>query len=210
MSKSKVIGKPSAKIKSIINEVNRIPSFIENLAEECKEIARETLMQYAQEPLTGTSLFTQKHGEELVNYIVAQPITSSGKQSTDKNSKSWEVRAGVNVSEEIALELYYAEYGAGILADTVAISQRPIPKYTPNHTLKSGYWYFKLLEGQTTVKTHGKHIGMETIYGYTNQSIPVRYMAIARKWGRLKMVGKRNTLKTSITRIWNTQYINKG
>lgn len=163
--------------KDISKNIDGIIKELKGLDKEIAEIARKGLgvAQLNLSKAMGYSQFTQKHGEQLVNEIGLMQVAP----------KEYKIYAPVSGDREIAYEMYYAEYGAGIGANFALDKQnRPISGYIPKYTRKEGgYWGYYDLEGNL-------HI--------VNTSMPVNYMYNARSVMKRAMKKLSTKLQTKI------------
>lgn len=175
---------------------------LKEIAEKCVETAKDTLSLTITNPD-----FTQKHEFDLVNEI--------GYLKTAPNEYS--IIAPLSNNPEIELEMYYAEYGAGI-GTSKERSIRPKTNYvrTGGTTKKggetfkppSGYWFYPLI-GKEWVEYKVDKLGrprrkVHDRWGYTNTSEPANYMFEARETAKkeFKKLGEKveQRIKTNIKR----------
>lgn len=166
---------------------------IEKAALEGAKAAQNLIIDASSEMdggVAGAGAFTQKHGEELANYI-----------NVYKDGNRFRIVAGEGAPEEIKYELYFAEYGAGISTDYKRGGDSGyVPK--PNHTIHNGgewdgYWTYSLPDGEALGNDGEMHD-----YGFTNQSIPLHYMDTARQAAKDVLERTlRGDIKTDIRRV---------
>ena len=163
----------SKKIQSIIDELDGLDKEIAQVAQKGLETAKQTLSEKVTD-----NKFTQKYGILLVNEI--------GLIETAKNQ--YQIVAPMSNDPELAYQMYFAEYGAGIGAyEDSERFLRPTSGYVATRVNKDGYWWYYDL----TVKVKR-----------TNTSIAVGYMKSARKLMTKEMKNLSKRLKTKIhTRI---------
>lgn len=169
---------------------------LKNIAESAAQTARDTIIIGSGGGLGGPDGFTQKHGEELANWI-----------TVTKDGNTYTLAAGEGAPEEIKYELYFAEFGAGINADEKAMGQRAGSQYIekPMHKIHNGgpwdgYWTYPLIE---PVMVQGKDGNPKSVnYGLANQSVPLYYMEEARNSARFQIGTLAGRLKTNIRRVW--------
>lgn len=188
-------------LSDIANRLKQLPEVIqkgalaqiEKVALESAQVAQELIIESASDldgGVAGAGAFTQKHGEELANWI-----------NVEKDGNRFRIVAGADAPEEIKYELYFAEYGAGIATDySLGSSSNYIPK--PNHTIHNGgewdgYWTYSLPNGEALGNDGEMHD-----YGFTNQSIPLHYMGAARQYARDELGKRAKDIKTAIRRVW--------
>lgn len=191
MSKSKVSGRTQI-VKHLRNIDKQLAehgkSMVQSLAYEAAAEARLHIMEQADTD------FTQKYGPEAI---------ASEVQAAKISDKSWGIIAPAKTkTHQMAENMYYAEYGAGILRDTRVVPA-PEPKgefitvSTDENTKRS--WKTVQKDGSviwsynTTAKdmatTNGtkfpiKYLTPTGWQGITNRSKPLHYMAHARSWLR--------------------------
>lgn len=195
MKKSRVTNRATKKLNRVQKEIEEFGKRFERVAEESAQKAREIILTEGKAPISNDDDFTQKHGTELAEYITVNRL--------GKYTFKWEIVAGAYADDEIKYELYYANYGAGILS--APLSRTKYSGYIPHATQKNGFWYYNLLPGQTVIKTQGVHAGEPTNVGRTNRSKPLLFMTEARKYAKEQLGHNVKDLKTSIIRIWNTK-----
>lgn len=195
MAKSRVTGGNLSKFDAVQKQIKDFSKKVERVAEDAAQTARNVILAEGKAPTSNLDDFTQKHGVELADYIEVNKSTES--------TNRWEITAGAFADEEIKYELYYANYGAGIL--TAPLSKTAFSGYIPHATQKNGFWYYNLLPGQTVIKTEGAHAGQPTNVGRTNRSMPLLYMQEARRYAKGELGRQAQLLKTSIIRNWNTE-----
>lgn len=171
---------PIVKGKNIANSIKQIIQDLEGIDKELAEISKKGL-ETAQRTLIIESQnpnFTQKHGQLLANEI--------GLIENDINQ--YEIYAPVSGDPDIAYEMYYAEYGAGVgSSNALDKSSRMGSGYIP-HTRADGYWVYPLIDG--------------TWSSLVNTSEPANYMYQARQTIRQEMKKLKIKLQTKIrTRI---------
>ena len=192
MKRSKVSGNPLKKFDNIQKQIKDFGQKVEEIANESAQVARNIIIVEGKAPTSDDSDFTQKHGEALANYIESCSVSPS--------SFKWEIVAGADADEEIRYELFYANYGAGIMASS--ISRSVSSGYVPHATQKNGFWYYKLDDGAVYYRTGGANAGKTAKSGRTNRSVPLLYMQQARNYAKSELGRKANLLKTSIRRNW--------
>lgn len=148
------------------------------LEEKAKDIA-ETGKTAAQTKLAmaiGESDFTQKHGSQLVDEI--------GVKKTNKNA--YVVYAPITRDNEIKYEMYFAEYGAGLGADTAEHKPGGAIKldYTPTGNATALGWNYPV-EPYVRIDKLGRK--REKHYKFTNTSKAVAYMWTARQVMKTRM-----------------------
>lgn len=166
----------SSKIDKIIKELKGVNQEIAKIAKEGIDEAQRTLAS-----ATFNENFTQKYGMQLIDEI--------GLVETSPNS--YRIVAPISGDEEMALQMYYAEYGAGVGANnSLDKSPRAISGYKAQWTSKYGYWSYKTLQGK---------------WHRVNTSEPANYMFRARNLMRLKMkqlkIRLQTRVRTTIQRI---------
>ena len=167
----------SNKIKGIIEELDGINKEVAQVAEKGLMTARRTLASKV-----NNNDFTQKYGEALIMEIGL----------VEKSPNNYEIVAPMSGNPEIAYQMYFAEYGAGVGANGIdgKTSQRTLRAtsgYTPTKVDENGYWTYYDLQGH---------------HHTVNTSIAVGYMETARKEMTIEMKNLSKRLKTKIhTRI---------
>ena len=164
----------------------------EQIYKELEAIGKESEMVAQNVLAFGASMpdFTQKHQQELANYIALQPTAIKGE---------YRLVAGETANDEIRYELYYAEYGAGK-------DKQESPIYNPyvptGNTRRGEYWWYPLLESRAYIKRNGE-IAI-TKAGYTNTSVPLFYMENAKEYAKLRVqnlkIKTKKLIKTTIKR----------
>lgn len=187
------------KIGTTINAIDRLQKSTKSIAEQGLLTAKTTLAS-----AVDLEDFTQKHGEFLVDEIGISKFSASG----------YKVYAPITQGDnEIAYEMYFAEYGAGLGASVAKNTPKGATEfiYIPTKVNEEGYWFYPLIAPQEVVKKNGE-IDVVTAK-YTNTSVAVNYMWAARQTMKIylnkeiencqKRMGfkfKKLAPKTSITR----------
>ena len=176
--------------KNVTKTINEIIKTVKGLDKEVAEIAKKGL-ETAKSTLSYVAPipnFTQKHRRLLVEEI--------GLIQTAPNE--YKIVAPLSGNTEIAYEMYYAEYGAGIGAmNNLDKSSRPISAYTPHYQTmdEEGYWKYYELDGTVSK---------------VNTSEPANYMYMARKRIRKEMNNTTVKMRTKIRTVIKRNYQDNG
>lgn len=174
MAKSKV----KKQAKKIQNRITLTQRQLERLQAKAKDIAEEGKAA-AQTKLTmaiGEPEFTQKHGSSLVEEI---GVKKAGKSA-------YVVYAPITGDNEIKHEMYFAEYGAGVGADTAEHHPTKLTKldYTTTNATSFG-WNYPVLTPYIRIDKLGRK--RKKHYKFTNTSKAVGYMWTARQTMKIKV-----------------------
>lgn len=143
------------KIDNILDKLDKLPKEVEKVAEKALETAKNTLEKGASVGVKGG--FTQKYGKLLADEIGL----------VAKGEYGYQIVAPMSGNPEIAYQMYFAEYGAGVDASPERSKGFILSSgYTAKYVHKDGYWTYKDLAGDIQK---------------VNTSIPIGYMASARK-----------------------------
>ena len=205
------------KIDGIITELKGINKEVAKISRYGRQVAKTTLMLGSTNANTADLEFMQKHGQSLAFEI--------GLVQTSPNT--YEIVAPMSGKEDIAYEMYFAEYGAGLgskmatknVARTYDSSKtpplqdlRPKSGYVRsptlgNATLKYGYslgdwWYYRTFNMEHTEDKIDK-LGrprkkVHSRWRFTNTSEPINYMYNAREEMRKELHKLTVKLKTKI------------
>lgn len=158
----------SDKIQEFVDKVPR------EIANEGLDIAKQKLTVAISNPF-----FTQKHEYALVDEIGLRQSTPRRKTNI-KQGNAYTLYAPVSGDRDIAYEMYFAEYGAGIGAASAKFKPTTFAKlhYIPTKVLANGYWYYRLINPIIKKDKSGRN--RQKNYNYVNTSIPVNYMWAAR------------------------------
>lgn len=180
-SMSSQVNRIARKLKtqaSVIRDfVNTVP---EQIANESLEIARSTLT--AAIPLAD---FTQKHGADLINEIGIKKTLPSKVDISKGNA--YKIYAPVSGDNEIAYEMYFSEYGAGIGASQNEHPPTPLADlhYVATKVQPNGYWQYRLEQPLIRIDKLGRP--RKKNYNYVNTSRAVNYMWHARTYARMRL-----------------------
>lgn len=193
-----------AKGKSISSQINKISRKLKMQASAIKEFANTVPEQIANESLEvarstlaaaiNLNDFTQKHEMSLVHEIGVKRTTS--KKGDISKGNAYKVYAPVSGDNEIAYEMYFAEYGAGIGAAMNPHPPTPIADlhYTDTKVDIDGYWYYRLIYPKIKTDTLGRL--RKKSYNRVNTSRAVNYMWSARTYARTRLKAyKRGLIK---------------
>lgn len=157
----------SKKLDKIIKALDKFEQTPEQIAQEGLQTAQINLAVSVDTPE-----FTQKHGMSLVDEIGVRQVSEH----------KYEVYAPVTQGDnEIAYEMYFAEYGAGLgasMAKNIPTGATELV-YIPTQNRSDGYWWYPYVEPKEVVNKKGETIMAS--HGFTNTSIAVNYMWSARQ-----------------------------
>lgn len=162
----------SRKLKATANLFKKIDKDgLKVIAEQSLAVAKQTLADGVSEPN-----FTQKYGDILIEEIGLE----------NDNPQTYRIFAPITNTREMKLQMYFAEYGAGV--DAMRGGNIPSSGYTPHAPkYENGKWEYYTLMGEKRL---------------TNTSIPVGYMREARRFAKDNLVEQIAKIKTQIKRIW--------
>lgn len=195
MAKSKV-KKQAKKIQKRIaftqKQLARLEAKAKDIAEEGKAAAQTKLAM-----AIGDAGFTQKHGSSLVDEI---GVKKAGKSA-------YAVYAPITGDNEIKYEMYFAEYGAGVGADTAEHKPTNLVKLDYKTTNATAHGWNYPVEPYIRIDKLGRKRVKR--YKFTNTSKAVGYMWTARQTMKIKLKdalkkfekkARVKLYKTSITR----------
>jgi len=164
-------------VKEVQNQLNafgdKIPKAIQNALNKVINIGYIE----AQRTLKSTD-HAQKYGDELVKEIGKEVIGNTGK-----------VYAPITKTPEMYQQMHYAEFGAGVTADS-SNEYFIAPDMTVHHPTADGSWFYKTTEADKSPTVTGKkrpaypYKAMSKkgyLLGRTDRSQPARFMYTARK-----------------------------
>lgn len=152
---------------------NKIPKAILNALNKVVDIGYNT----AKDTLEATD-HAQKYGDELVKEIGKEVIGNTGRVYTP-----------ITKTPEMYGQIHYAEFGAGVTADS-SNEYFIAPDMTVHHPTADGSWFYRTTEADKSPTVTGKkrpaypYKAMSKkgyLLGRTDRSQPARFMYTARK-----------------------------